>query len=422
MIVGRIAPSGSVFTPDAEVIASDFANSNLRNLASDRMREYLRAEVTAHLGPLKALRDFKDQEGALAEAKGFAYTLLENNGSVERRDHLKTIQNLNQDARRQLRELGVQFGFYNVYMPEMLKPKPARLLSLLNAYGAGGDKTPFIPFAGVTSIPNEGDLQSDKFSENALALAGYRAVGSRIVRLDILNRLSLMIRQAQDQFGKIPGTDTKGRPFQIMQEMLSLLGGTYEDTQKILVALGYQSEIRESLPDLQTTEETAPEEKTPHTEADAQTTDSPKETATESRSEDEKTAGTPPTKSPKPTPKKSSGRNDLNLYNNRVHAEDGSTTEIANKEVWLTAARGPKGGKPKGAPQHGKTRYQKGSKGKPKPNYRSGRSGGSEHKGKASLKNSPFAALAALNINDSSEKEKKSSEKKSEKKKDDKKS
>ena len=62
MIVGRIAPSGSVFTPDAEVIASDFANSNLRNLASDRMREYLRAEVTAHLGPLKALRDFKDQE------------------------------------------------------------------------------------------------------------------------------------------------------------------------------------------------------------------------------------------------------------------------------------------------------------------------------------------------------------------------
>lgn len=422
MIVGRIAPSGSVFTPDAEVIASDFANSNLRNLASDRMREYLRAEVAAHLGPLKALRDFKEQEDALPEAKGFAYTLLESNGSVERRDHLKTIQNLNQDARRQLRELGVQFGFYNVYMPEMLKPKPARLLSLLNAYGAGGDKTPFIPFAGVTSIPNEGDLQSDKFSESALALAGYRAVGSRIVRLDILNRLSLMIRQAQDQFGKIPGTDTKGRPFQIMQEMLSLLGGTYEDTQKVLIALGYEPEIRESLPDLPKAEEPSTEEKKSETPAVSPDEQDSEEKTAESAAAEGKVEDKTSSELPKTTPKKKSGRNDLNLYNNRVHAEDGTTTEVANKEVWLTSARGQKGFKPKGSQQHRNKNHRKGSKGKPKPAYRSEGSGGSSQKGKASLKNSPFAALAALNIDGSSEKDKKTSGNKSEKKKGDKKS
>jgi ATP-dependent RNA helicase SUPV3L1/SUV3 len=408
MVVGRIAPSGSVFTPDAEVIASDFANSNLRNLASDRMRDFLRAEVAAHLGPLKGLREMKDREDVLPEAKGFAYTLLESNGSVERRDHLKTIQNLNQDARRQLRELGVQFGFYNVYMPDMLKPKPARLLSLLNAYGAGGDKNPFIPFAGVTSIPNEGDLSSENFSERALAHAGYRAVGTRIVRLDILNRLSLMIRQAQDQFGKIPGTDTRGRPFQIMQEMLSLLGGTYEDTQKVLTALGYQSETRESLPDLSKPEESSSEKAadTPKTEektkseAGPEKTSSPEENTPETVSEKPKSAGTS-------KPKKTSGRNDLNLYNNRVQSDDGSVTEIANKEVWLIPSRGQKGFKPKGGPSQNKKPRHKGGKGKPKAVYTSGRSGGSAPKGKASIKNSPFAALAALNIDESSKNGKK---------------
>tara|TARA_R110002020_G_scaffold59240_4_gene161726 strand:- start:1284 stop:2222 length:939 start_codon:yes stop_codon:yes gene_type:complete len=312
----------------------------------------------------------------------------------------------------------------------MLKPKPARLLSLLNAYGAGGDKTPFIPFAGVTSIPNEGNLNSENFNERALALAGYRAVGTRIVRLDILNRLSLMIRQAQDQFAKIPGTDTRGRPFQIMQEMLSLLGGTYEDTQKVLTALGYQSETREDLPDLPKPEESSPEEAeaAPKTESGekGKSEASPDQTP----SADEKTTEAAPENSKPaeaPKPKKTSGRNDLSLYNNRVQGDDGSVTEIANKEVWMIAARGQKGFKPKGGHSQNKKPRHKGGKGKPKAVYSSGRADGSASKGKASIKNSPFAALAALNIDESSKngkKEKKDSgtKKKPESKKDSKES
>ena len=242
-----------------------------------------------------------------------------------------------------------------------------------------------------------------------------------------------MIRQAQDQFGKIPGTDTKGRPFQIMQEMLSLLGGTYEDTQNVLTSLGYKSEIRENLPDLpkpdeNQTEATSSSPKSESTEEQEDTTSKSDSTqapasATEEKDSEKKSEESGAAKPSKP--KKSSGRKDLSLYNNRVTNDDGSVSEIANKEVWLIPARGQKGFKPKGANAQGKKPRQKGPKGGAKPVYSSGRPGGSAPKGKASIKNSPFAALAALNIdesNKSGKKDKSKSDEKSDSQKDSKKS
>jgi len=149
--IGKIAPSGSVFTPDAELVGGKLGKPALQQMAADRMREFLQAEVNTHLTALKGLKELVNAEDTLPAAKGFGYILLENNGSVERRDHLQTVRDLDQDARRQLRGAGVVFGHYNVYMFELTKPKPARLLSLLVAFGAGGDKKPWIPFAGSLS-------------------------------------------------------------------------------------------------------------------------------------------------------------------------------------------------------------------------------------------------------------------------------
>jgi len=115
-----------------------------------------------------------------------------------------------------------------------MKPKAARLLSILTAYGAGGDRKPFIPFAGVTSIANEGDFASVNFSKQALSMAGYSAIGPRIARFDILNRLGNQIRQAQQQNEALG----RGKKFQIMQEMLAIMGCSYDDMQGVLKALG----------------------------------------------------------------------------------------------------------------------------------------------------------------------------------------
>ena len=417
MAVGRIAPSGSVFTPDAELIGGELGQAPLRQMATDRMRDFLRAAVTELLVPLKALKDLIAAEDTLPAAKGFGFILLENNGAVERREHLQTVRDLDQDARRQLRSVGVVFGHYNIYLMDMVKPKPARLLSLLVAFGAGGNKTPWIPFAGVTSIPNTGELASSGFTVQALSLAGYRAVGNRIIRFDILNRLSFIIREAQDQFKKTKTPEARGHKFQIMAEMLALLGSTYEDVQGVLTALGYKAEISETrLTVAETPVETAPAEpapaatpENPAVETAAAAPETPL-TETEKAPEPEVSEpGAPKTETPAPEPdaspeitatpkaevKKAPPKKQLSVYTNRTTDEAGVTTEIENLEYWFFPSRGQKGFKPGG---RGKPAF-KGKRGKPNfkgPKPRRDAPKGNKPPTQKQVENSPFAALAAL--------------------------
>ena len=394
MAVGRIAPSGSVFTPDAELIGGELGQDPLREMATDRMREFLRAAVTAQLAPLKALKDLIAAEGTLPAAKGFGYILLENNGALERKEHLQTVRDLDQDARRQLRSVGVVFGHYNIYLQDMVKPKPARLISLLVAFGAGGNKTPWIPFAGVTSIPNEGELASSGYTEQALSLAGYRAVGNRIIRFDILNRLSFIIREAQDQFKNTKTPEAKGHKFQIMAEMLALLGSTYEDVRGVLTALGYKSEMSETrlttppalndVPEAPKTEVQA-EQNTENPKPDTAQTPETSETIETAKPHDEKP------ETPKTAPRKPQVKKSLSIYNDRTTDDAGVTTEVENLEYWYFPTRGQKGFKPGGRKKPAfKGRREKG----PKPRRDAPRN--AKPPTPKQVENSPFAALAAL--------------------------
>ena len=433
-VVGKIAPSGSVFTPDAMLVGAQLGNETLRRLAEDRMREFLRAETALLLTPLTALKDFCESETATPEAKGFAYILLENHGAVERFPHLKTIRALEADTRRELRGLGITFGQYNVFMNEMLRPKPARLLSLLNAFGAGGDKKPFIPFAGVTSIPNTGVLSSENFSQSAMALAGYKAVGPRIIRFDILNRLAFMIRDAQAQFKAEAIAGNHGVKFQLMQEMLALLGCGYEDAEAVLTALRFKSETVETsltreLPDINSDELNLDEVKleapnvAPILEPKAQTSETftkealKKETlATEAptappneanqkkivaTSEPSKTAETSATKPAvnKPNMRISKPHKRLTPYAPRSVAEDGTVSLKPNLTYWFMPARSQK--PYKGKQMHGKqaqnkSRYEK-SKSDKRQNKHPKEAKPSPSQARK-LENSPFAALAALQM------------------------
>ena len=407
MAVGRIAASGSVFTPDAELIGGELGQAPLRQMASDRMREFLQAAVISQLAPLKALKDLVAAEDTLPAAKGFGYILLENNGALERRDHLQTVRDLDQDARRQLRSVGVVFGHYNIYLQEMVKPKPARLISQLVAFGAGGNKKPWIPFAGVTSIPNEGELASSGYTQQALSLAGYRAVGNRIIRFDILNRLSFLIRQAQDQFKATKTPEARGHKFQVMAEMLALLGSTYEDVQGVLTALGYKSEISETrltiapTPEAETAAPEAPA--AAESKDDAPKPDVAVDTAPDAAPPSEvttaSTEGGQPAltkmETPNPAARKPQPKKMLTLYNHRVTDEAGVATEVENLEYWYFPTRGQKGFKPRG---RGKPAYKgKGGKGNfkgPKPRRDAPRN--QKPPTQKQVENSPFAALAAL--------------------------
>jgi len=71
-------------------------------MATNRMRDFLKAEVTTKLAPLDGLKTLSASETALPEAKGFAYTLLEGFGSLDRTKQGAIVKNLSQDVRKQL--------------------------------------------------------------------------------------------------------------------------------------------------------------------------------------------------------------------------------------------------------------------------------------------------------------------------------
>ena len=402
-IVGKVGSGGTPLNPDAELVGAELGNENLKNLAAARMRDHLRAEAANYFKPLLELKEIQARESSTPEAKGFAYTLYENFGTVDRKDHWKTLRSLDQRARRQLREANVQFGQYDIYIRDLMKPKAARLLSILTAYGAGGDRKPFIPFAGVTSIPNDGDLASENFSKQALSMAGYRAVGPRIARFDILNRLGNQIRQAQQQNEALG----RGKKFQIMQEMLAIMGCNYEDLQGVLRSLGFQSETIkiEDLPSVP--KPSAPEavpletldpitDNVKAAEPASETPAKPSETETTT---DIAAADTSAPEAPQTNVKPSPARHKkppkpLNIYHHREVREDGTTTDIINTEFWFMPRRKPTfkprdrnakaGGRPQGKfkAKHKGPRRDDSFKIKPKTARK--------------VEDSPFAALAAL--------------------------
>ena len=403
-VVGRIGKGGSVFNPAAELVGGELGNPNLANMATERMRQFLLTEANDKLAPLKALKALSESAEARPDAKGFAYTMLENHGSLPRESYRRDVRELERDARSELWGVGTAFGQYDVFLRDMMKPKPARLLSLLLAYGAGGDRKPYIPFAGMTSIPDPDGEIARSHSTAALRHAGYRACGPRIIRFDILERLARMIRQAQ-------GQSANGREFQIMQEMLALLGCTYEEVQGVLRAIGYRSEDRPLSPGEEMARVPGPAPFGSDAASGADKVDKPEAVDTPVKADAQAEAGAPETAA---APESGAGEpgapvavaadasapaakkrrkgappEALHVFCNRETREDGTTVELPNTEwwVWGRAAsqaprkRGARGGVPS---RHRKDRPRSGAK----PTKRE----------PSRVEDSPFAALAKLKL------------------------
>ncbi len=94
--------------------------------------------------------------------------------------------------------------------------------------------------AGRTSV-----VTDPSFDPAFYRLAGYRLLGRRAVRIDILERLADLIRPA---LGWKPGTGTRpdgaydGTRFVVTPSMMSILGATADDMEEILKSLGYRPE------------------------------------------------------------------------------------------------------------------------------------------------------------------------------------
>ncbi len=174
---------------------------------------------------LKAAAEVKaGSPGALdAQARGIAHQLYENFGALDRRS--ATLPPDERAAMRGLRGFGVRFGKRSLFLPALLKPEAAALLALLWGIAAKLEKIPPPPLAGLTSFECDADVPT-----GFLAAAGFRVVGPRAIRLDMLERLEEELQAAAKSGASADAA---------MPKLVSLLGSDRAALDAVLAVLGW---------------------------------------------------------------------------------------------------------------------------------------------------------------------------------------
>jgi len=244
--VGKAVGGDNALKPRIVLLADEHLNGAARDQVAARLERWLAHHVASLLKPLA---DLAGDEALQGIARGIAFRLVENFGILDRREAAADIQALDQDMRAGLRRHGVRFGAFHVFMPALLKPAPVGLICILwslktgNGEAAGLAELPAMLAAGRTSIAADAAIPPEVYR-----LCGFRPLGPKAVRVDILERLADLIRPAlQWRPGSaMPAPDgaVDGRCFVVTPAMLSILGATHENMEAVLTGLGYRADRR----------------------------------------------------------------------------------------------------------------------------------------------------------------------------------
>ena len=255
--VARLVKGDSLYTPRAELVTSDLLSIDQTQRMNKRLVVFMATHVETILGRLVALQtpdditdaeqknaikpDLKDasdvnsdssSEGKIGHievptglsgaAKGIAYILFERLGSVPTAEVAHLIRTIKESDKPSLARLGLRFGVETVYMPELLKPAQIDLRSLLFSLAQSQFYDGAPPPAGRVAIDQIADVPDLYW----LAV-GYRRLGQRVMRVDMVERVAMLVRTA-----------ARDGHFKITEDMLSLAGATREQMGQMLIDLG----------------------------------------------------------------------------------------------------------------------------------------------------------------------------------------
>lgn len=242
--VGKLSKGDKVLAPRVIMLADEQLTGPALEKATNRLSRWVSNHINTLLKPLTDLDANTELNGI---AKGIAYQLVENLGILPRTTIADDLKNLEQDMRAIMRRNGVRFGAYNVFIPLLLKPAPTQLICILWSIAndaldkPGLVEVPQLSSAGRTSAPVD-----ESFDKEFYAKSGFRILGAKAVRIDILERLADLIRPTTnwkpDSGNDKPEGAVDGRHFYVTPAMMSILGATHEDMEVILKGLGYRFE------------------------------------------------------------------------------------------------------------------------------------------------------------------------------------
>jgi ATP-dependent RNA helicase SUPV3L1/SUV3 len=206
--VARLEKGPDPLRPGVALPGDGFLDEVLADKARTRLTTWLDSQLANRLKPLVSLRD-ADLKGA---ARGLAFQLAEALGTLSRRGNDEQldsqVRGLEEDDRKALARVGVRLGVETLFMPDLLKPDPQRLLAVLwrlwNDREGGA-----VPADGRVSFPV--DARAPHAFYRAI---GYRVVGNTAVRVDMIERFAADVRrmvreESQNQKDRSPQETAK---------------------------------------------------------------------------------------------------------------------------------------------------------------------------------------------------------------------
>ncbi|RUV01861.1 helicase [Mesorhizobium sp. M6A.T.Cr.TU.017.01.1.1] len=241
--IGALVAGDEPLKPRLVLLADEQLTGPARDKVAARAERFVNFQIESLLKPLV---DLKNAEQITGIGRGIAFQLVEHFGLINRRDIAEEMKSLDQEGRAALRRLGVRFGAYHVFVPALIKPAPAGLVTLLWALrNDGKDKPGFGDVVHALASGRTSVVIDPTFDKTFYKLAGYRNLGRRAVRVDILERLADLIRPATNWkpgLGQRPEGAYDGQSFMVTPPMMSILGATADDMEEILKGLGYRAE------------------------------------------------------------------------------------------------------------------------------------------------------------------------------------
>merc|ERR1711966_253650 len=126
--IAKLTPGNDYLNPNFELIVDDMLEHSQKQKLSDYIGKWLKNRIDTILQSLVDLKNIKDKHSSI---KALAYQLYENNGVLKRENVSEYLKNLGQNERKILRDLGVKFGRYHIFLHKLIKPEAVSLRTLL---------------------------------------------------------------------------------------------------------------------------------------------------------------------------------------------------------------------------------------------------------------------------------------------------
>ena len=222
--IAKLLPSKDYLKPEFSLIVDDMIESSEQKKLQFFLENWVNEKINLIL---KSLIDLKNSKESKSNIRALSYQLYENNGVVKRENVIDYLNKLDQEERKNLRNIGVKFGRYHVYLYKLLKPEAVSLRLILwkNYHQKYFDFKP--PKFGLNFLESKKPL-----NKNFMLICGFEKFDNFFVRIDILERLFIQI---------INSNEEKTKEIMLVPEMLNLLGCNKDNFIKLIKKMNYKS-------------------------------------------------------------------------------------------------------------------------------------------------------------------------------------